>query len=157
MIDSNGAVRQQIVLGVAPARAFDLFTTRMTDWWPPEHHIGTAPIEQIVIEPREGGRWFTRHTDGSETSTGFVQVWEPPSRLVMTWQITADWSFDTALVTAIELTFTPAENGHTLVDLTHRDFDNYGPDADHMRQTFNSPDAWPRTLAAFAARSEVSV
>lgn len=156
MIDSTGAVRQQIVVGVDPARAFDIFTRHMTDWWPGEHHIGSAPIEQIIIEPREGGRWYTRHTDGTETSTGYVAAWDPPARLVITWQITAEWSFDTALITTIELTFTAQDDQHTLVDLTHRDFDNYGPDADRMRKMFDSPDAWVATLAAFAARTDVS-
>jgi hypothetical protein len=156
MIDSTGAVRQQIVVGTNPTTAFDLFTRRMADWWPSHHHIGSAPIDQIIIEPREGGRWYTRHTDGTETSTGYVTAWEPPARLVITLQITADWSFDTALITTIELTFTSQDEHHTLVELTHGDFDNYGPDADRMRDTFDSPDAWATTLAAFAACSTVS-
>lgn len=156
MIDSSGSIRQQVVVGVEPARAFELFTSRMTDWWPAHHHIGGAPIDKVVIEPHQGGRWFTRHTDGSETSTGYVRAWEPPSRLVLTWQINAEWSFDTALITTVELTFTAQDGEHTLVELVHGDFDNYGPDADRMREQFDSPDAWVATLAAFAARSEVS-
>jgi uncharacterized protein YndB with AHSA1/START domain len=155
MIDSTGAVRQQIVVGVDPARAFDIFTTHMTEWWPSDHHIGNAPIEQIIIEPREGGRWYTRHTDGTETSTGYVAAWDPPARLIITWQISAEWSFDTALITTVELTFTAQNDQHTLVELAHRDFDKYGPDADRMRKMFDGPDAWTATLAAFAARTGV--
>jgi uncharacterized protein YndB with AHSA1/START domain len=155
MIDSTGAIRQQVVVGVDPARAFDLFTARMTDWWPSEHHIGNAPIEEIVIEPHPGGRWYTRHTDGTETSTGYVRVWQPPSHLVITWQISPEWSFDTALITTVELTFSAQAGDRTLVELKHGDFDNYGPDADRMRAIFDSPDAWAATLAAFAARSQV--
>lgn len=155
MIDCDGAIHQQVVVDADPARAFELFTAHMTDWWPSDHHIGRAPIEQIVVEPREGGRWYTRHIDGSTTSTGYVRTWEPPSRLVLTWQINADWSFDTALVTTVELTFTDRGNG-TVVQLTHSDFDRYGPDADRMRTVFDSPGAWASTLAAFAAGSQVS-
>jgi uncharacterized protein YndB with AHSA1/START domain len=155
MIDSTGAIRQHIVVGTDPQKAFELFTRRMTEWWPSHHHIGSAPIEQIIVEPREGGRWFTRHTDGSQTSTGYVVAWEPPGRLVLTWQITADWSYDTALITTVELTFTAQDEQHTLVEVAHRDLENYGPDADRMRETFDSPEAWVTTLAAFAALTKV--
>ena len=77
----------------------------MTDWWPSDHHIGDAPIQEIVIEPFEGGRWYTRHEDGSETSTGFVAAWDPPARVVVTWQIGADWRYDPRLVTTVEVRF----------------------------------------------------
>jgi uncharacterized protein YndB with AHSA1/START domain len=157
VIDSNGAVRQHITVGVRPDRAFELFTARMTDWWPSQHHIGSAPISEIIVEPREGGRWYTRHEDGTETSTGYVRTWQPPNRLVLTWQISAEWSFDTALITTVDLTFTATDDGRTLVELVHGGFDNYGPDADRMRRTFDSPDAWPTTLAAYADRAEISV
>jgi hypothetical protein len=63
-------------------------------------------------------------------------------------QITAAWSCDTALISTVELSFTSQDEHHTLVELTHRDFDDYGPDADRMRDTFDSSDAWATTLAA---------
>ena len=84
MIQAIESIRRSVVVPVAPDRAFEVFTSGMTGWWPSDHHIGSAPIEQIVIEPREGGRWYTRHTDGSETSTGYVAAWEPPERVVVT-------------------------------------------------------------------------
>jgi uncharacterized protein YndB with AHSA1/START domain len=86
-------IRRAVVVEVGQERAFEVFTAEMTSWWPAEHHIGSAPIEEEVIEPRVGGRWFTRHQDGTETSTGVVTAWEPPGRLVLTWQIGADWQF----------------------------------------------------------------
>ncbi|MCW2523076.1 MAG: hypothetical protein JWO63_1411 [Frankiales bacterium] len=156
MIDSTGDIRQHVTVDVDPQTAFDLFTAHMTEWWPAHHHIGSAPIEQIIIEPRPGGRWYTRHVDGTETSTGYVRVWEPPSRLVITWQISADWSYDTALVTLVELTFTPQDEHRTLVELVHRDLDNYGPDTDRIRAMLDEPDAWAATLSSFAARVAVS-
>jgi uncharacterized protein YndB with AHSA1/START domain len=151
MIQTTESVRREVVVPAPPARAFEVFTARMTDWWPPAHHIGSAPIEEIIIEPREGGRWYTRHQDGSETSTGFVTVWEPPHRLVITWQINADWRYDAALITHVELRFAELEDGRTRVELEHRDLDRYGEQAEHMRQTFSQPGAWDATLAAYAA------
>jgi uncharacterized protein YndB with AHSA1/START domain len=93
--------RREIVVGISQARAFTLFTAEMTAWWP-GGHIGTAPIERVVVKRHPGGRWYTRHQDGSETSTGFVTVWDPPARLVLTWQIGADWAYHPDLVTTVE-------------------------------------------------------
>jgi uncharacterized protein YndB with AHSA1/START domain len=151
MIDAQGTVRRAIDVPVDRQRAFDFFVQRMTEWWPRAHHIGSAPIAEIVIEPREGGRWYTRHEDGSETSTGYVVTWEPPSRLVMSWQITADWTFDPELVTLVELRFSEQPGGHTRVELEHRELHRYGPDAARMRDVFDQPGAWSATLDAYAA------
>src|SRR6266498_2361137 len=105
MIETVEAIRRDVVVDVDQARAFELFTKDMTSWWPSAHHIGSAPIEQIIVEPWVGGRWYTRHQDGSETSTGFVTLWEPPGRLVITWQIGADWKYHPDLVTSVEVRF----------------------------------------------------
>ena len=151
MIQATEAIRREIVVPVAQAKAFEVFTARMTDWWPSAHHIGSAPIEQIVVEPREGGRWYTRHQDGSETSTGFVAAWEPPERLVVTWQIGADWRYDPQLITTVEVRFVAQAPDRTRVVLEHRDLERFGPDAERMRQTFSEPGAWTATLEAYAA------
>ena len=158
MIETVEAIRREIVVDLPPARAFELFTANMTAWWPAHHHIGSAPIAEIVVEPRAGGRWYTRHEDGTETSTGSVVVWEPPSRLVVTWQIGADWRFHDDLITTVEVRFTPAQEspagqtggGRTLVRLEHRDLEAFGADAAAMRETFDAPDAWTATLSAYA-------
>ena len=154
MIETTDAVRREIVVDVPPDRAFQLFTADMTTWWPAAHHIGSAPIAEIVIEPRPGGRWFTRHEDGTETYTGIVQAWEPPSRLVVTWQIGADWKFHDDLVTTVEVHFRPDGTGRTRVTLVHRDLDGYGADAAAMKKTFEGEGAWGATLAAYAAAAK---
>src|SRR6478736_1474730 len=69
-------IRRGITVDVPQERAFDVFAADMTSWWPAEHHIGSAPIAEIVIEPRAGGRWYTRHEDGTETDTGVVTTWQ---------------------------------------------------------------------------------
>src|SRR4051812_23309752 len=105
MIGTVDSIRREVVVPASQARAFEVFTAEMTSWWPAEHHIGSAPIEEILIEPQAGGRWYTRHTDGSETYTGVVTAWEPPERLVVTWQIGADWRYHADLMTSVELRF----------------------------------------------------
>jgi uncharacterized protein YndB with AHSA1/START domain len=150
MIQTIEAIRREVVVPVGAERAFETFTARMTDWWPPAHHIGSAPIEEVVIEPREGGRWYTRHQDGTETSTGFVAAWDPPERLVLTWQIGADWRYDPNLITTVEVRFAAQAPDRTRVSLEHRDLERFGPEAERMREMFEAPGAWDATLAAFA-------
>ena len=154
MIQTIAPVRREVVVAAPPDRAFETFTAGMTRWWPKNHHIGSAPIEEIIIEPHEGGRWYTRHTDGSETSTGYVAAWEPPSRVVLTWQITAEWRFDAGLVTTVEIRFAEDEPGRTRVELEHRDLERFGTEAERMRQMFDGPQAWAGTLAAYAGAFE---
>jgi Activator of Hsp90 ATPase homolog 1-like protein len=150
VIQAVESVRREIVVPVSAERAFTVFTADMTSWWPSAHHIGSAPIEEIVIEPHEGGRWFTRHTDGSETSTGHVVAWEPGERFAVTWQIGADWKYHVDLVTTIEVRFVAEASDRTRVTLEHRDLEAYGRDAEKMRDTFEQPGAWDATLSAFA-------
>lgn len=150
MIQAIEAIRREVVVPVSAEEAFEVFTSRMTDWWPSGHHIGSAPIERIVIEPFEGGRWYTRHEDGSETSTGFVLAWDPPERLIITWQIGADWRYHLDLVTTVEISFVAETPDRTRVQLEHRDLERFGPEALRMRDTFESPGAWNATLAAYA-------
>ena len=151
MIETDDAIRREVVVDVPPDRAFELFTAEMTSWWPAAHHIGSAPIAEVVVEPRTGGRWFTRHEDGTETSTGVVVAWEPPGRFVVTWQIGADWKFHPDRVTTVELRFEPVGERRTRVRLEHRDLDAFGADAAAMKETFEDPGAWQATLRAYAS------
>jgi hypothetical protein len=144
-------ITREIVVECDPERAFDVFTADMTSWWPPEHHIGSAPIEQVIIEPHAGGRWYTRHQDGSETNTGFVVLYDRPHRVSVTWQIGADWSYHPDLVTTVDVRFTKEAPGRTRVALEHRDLASFGEHAEQMKNVFEAPDAWTRTLAHYAA------
>ena len=146
-------VRREVVVPVGQARAFEIFTAEMTSWWPPQHHIGSAPIEEVLMEPRVGGRWFTRHQDGTETRTGVVTAWEPPGRFVVTWQIGADWQFHDDLVTSVDVRCQPEADDRTRVVLEHRDLDAFGAQAAAMHEMFESPGAWDAVLAAYTARA----
>lgn len=144
-------VRREVVVPIGQARAFEIFTAEMTSWWPKEHHIGSSPIAEEIVEPRVGGRWYTRHEDGSETSTGVVRVWEPSDRFVVTWQIGADWKYHDDLVTTVDVRFVPDGDDRTTVVLEHRDLDAYGDQAAAMQELFESPGAWDGVLAAYTA------
>jgi uncharacterized protein YndB with AHSA1/START domain len=144
------AVRHTIAVDVPQEQAFAAFTDGLDRWWPRTHKIGAEALEEAVLEGRQGGRWYERDTDGSECNWGKVLVWEPPSRLVLAWQITAEWAYDADLVTEVEVTFTPEGPGRTRVDVEHRGLDAFGDQAAAMRDQFGSPGGWPGLLEAFA-------
>ena len=147
-------VRVSVSVALDQDRAFAAFVDDMTSWWPEGHHIGEAPIAQLVIEPFVGGRWYTRHTDGSETETGVVTAYDRPQGFTVTWQIGADWAFHDDLVTHVEVRFTPTDDGRTLVELEHRDLEAYGADAVTMQETFEGPDAWGGMLQVYRETAE---
>ena len=149
---SSILVKKSLRVAAAPERAFEVFTKQMGSWWPlATHHIGKIEARDAVIEPRVGGRWFERGTDGSECVWGHVQVWDPPARLTLTWEIDADWKSDARLRTEVEVRFTRDGDG-TRVDLEHRLLENYGPRAVEMKGILDSDGGWKGLLEAFGAR-----
>jgi uncharacterized protein YndB with AHSA1/START domain len=151
---SIAPIVQSVEVRADPARAFDLFATRMADWWPRGRTIGANPHAAIVLEPKAGGRWFERDAEGAETDWGRVLAWEPPSRLLLGWQIGTDWRFDPELVTEVELTFAPAEGGGTRVTLEHRDLERFGADAKAHAGRLDG--GWPGFLAEYARLADAS-
>jgi uncharacterized protein YndB with AHSA1/START domain len=109
-----------------------------------------------VIEPRVGGRWYERGDDGTTCDWGRVLAWEPHARLVLTWDITADWQYDPALQTEIEVRFIAEGEASTRVELEHRRLDRYGDRRDEMRTIFDETGDWGRLLAAFAQTAMTS-
>lgn len=149
--DSALLVRKSIRVDVSREDAFDIFVRRFGQWWPlVTHHIGTQAAETAIIEPKVGGRWFERSTDGAECDWGRVKVWEPPGRFVLSWSITADWKYDQQLDTEVEVCFVSEGPDATRVELEHRKLEAYGERAGMMRGIFDSEKGWGGLLAAYA-------
>lgn len=148
-------VRKSILVQATTERAFDVFANHIGRWWPKSHKIGSADLDQPVIEPFAGGRWYERGVDGSECEVGKVAVWDPPTRLVLIWQLNAEWKFDRELETEVEVLFTPEGSG-TRVDLEHRNLERLGDTAEGMRQAIDSPGGWSGLLALFAEETAQS-
>jgi len=143
-------VRKSVVVEASPGRAFDVFTAGMDRWWPRSHAIGAAPLRESVLEPFVGGRWYTRHEDGSDVVVGHVRVWEPAARLVVSWEVSADWKPDPRpkFTSEVEVRFTAAPGGRTRVDLEHRNFERMGVAAgEKMRKDVDG--GWPTLLELF--------
>jgi uncharacterized protein YndB with AHSA1/START domain len=150
------AVRRSVTIQGAPDHAFAVFTDGLSTWWPLQTHtIGAQPAAAAIIEPRAGGRWFERAADGSETDWGRVLAWEPPHRLVLSWEITPDWQHDTAIDTEIEVTFV-ADGDRTRVELEHRGLETYGDRAGEMRGVFESEGGWGGLLDRYATATGAS-
>ncbi|HKD26451.1 MAG TPA: SRPBCC family protein [Xanthobacteraceae bacterium] len=153
-ITDPNSVRKMINVQAPPAVAWRVFTEQMATWWPlAVYKIGKAAAVDAIIEPRVGGRWYERGDDGSTCDWGSVLSWEPPSRLVLSWDINADWQFDPDLKTEIEVRFIAVGQDATRVELEHRRLDRYGARRDEMRRIFDTEGDWGRLLAAFAARA----
>jgi hypothetical protein len=147
-------VRKEITVEASQARAFDVFTREHGAWWPlATHHIGSAAAETAIIEPHAGGRWFERAVDGSECDWGRVLVWDPPGRLVLAWEISADWKHDESIDTEVEVRFVSLGPARTRVELEHRRLDRYGAAAEQMRGIFDSENGWTNILRLFVARA----
>ncbi|HEY7005579.1 MAG TPA: SRPBCC family protein [Sphingomicrobium sp.] len=145
-------VRKSIFVEAPPAHAFDVFTRGIGRWWPKSHKIGAIDLDKPVIEPRADGRWYQLGVDGSECDVGKVLEWDPPARLVLAWQLTADWTYDPDLITEVEVTFT-AEGPGTRVDLEHRKLERIGERAEAMREAIDSPNGWGLLLGLFSETS----
>lgn len=145
------AVDKTIRVNAPQAHAFAVFTERLGAWWPLEsHHIGAQIPATAIIEPRVGGRWFERASDGTECDWGSVLVWEPPERVALAWNISAKWQHDPALDTRIEIRFIAEGPQTTRIELEHRQLEAYGDDAEKMRSNFDSDGGWSALLRSFA-------
>jgi uncharacterized protein YndB with AHSA1/START domain len=144
---SIAPIVRNVIVRVDPTRAFELFTSRIADWWPKGKTIGREPHVAVVLEPWVEGRWFERDAQGQETQWGKVLCWEPPHRLLLAWQIGADWAYHPDLLTELELSFKAHTPGGTLVTLEHRYLERLGSDAARVRETLDG--GWPTLLGEF--------
>jgi uncharacterized protein YndB with AHSA1/START domain len=140
-------VRRSVTVARTPEEAFRVFTDEIGSWWPVEtHSIGKdgRPAETAAIEPGEGGRFFERTGSGTE-HWGTILVWEPPSRIVISWELRPERP-----PTEIEVRFT-AEGDGTRVDLEHRGFERLGDEAVEVSAGYS--EGWSKVLGQYADRA----
>ena len=145
-------VRKTITVEAPPERAFAVFTGQIGSWWPLEtKSIGIAKAQTATMEQHTSGRWFERGIDGSECDWGRVVAYEPPDRVVLNWQISADWRYDPQINTEVEVRFIAETEERTRVELEHRGLrEAYGEQAEQMQAIFDSPAGWADIIERYA-------
>ena len=145
------SLRASVTVAVGADVAFQVFTERIADWWVREFTwSGPACLDRIVIEPRPGGKAYEVGPHGFRLDWGRVLVWQPPQRLVLSWQIAPDRvpQPDPTRASEVEVHF-HARSGITRVNLEHRCFDRHGPDGWGYWRTMTT--GWTELLARYAS------
>jgi uncharacterized protein YndB with AHSA1/START domain len=151
---TDTSVRTSIVVHATPERAFAVFTEDIGSWWNPEHHLLADELAEMVFEPRVGGHVYDRGVDGSECRWARVLAYEPPHRLVISWDINTRWQVETdpARTSEVEVRFLPEGDEHTRVELEHRHLERHGDGWEGMRDAVGAPNGWGDGLRRFADR-----
>jgi uncharacterized protein YndB with AHSA1/START domain len=146
------SVRTQIAVEAPIERAFRVFTEEFGSFKPPEHNMLGVPIAETVFEPRVGGHLYDRGEDGSECRWARVLAYEPPDRVVISWDINPQWQIETDLskTSEVEVRFIPEGPERTRVELEHRHLDRHGEGWEGTRAGVESPDGWPLYLKRYA-------
>ena len=150
---ATAVVRKQIVVEAPVERAFAVFTERFGDFKPPEHNMLGSPIAETVFEARVGGHVYDRGVDGSECHWARVLAYEPPERVVFSWDISPQWQIETEPenVSEVEVRFVAETPERTRVELEHRNIDRHGPGWEAITDGVEGDAGWPLYLARYAA------
>src|ERR671915_2485435 len=146
------SVRTQIVVEAPVERAFSVFTEDFGSFKPREHNLLEVEIAETVFEPREGGHLYDRGVDGSECRWARVLAYEPPDRVVISWDINPQWQIETDLekTSEVEVRFISETPERTRVELEHRKLDRHGDGWEGVREGVGGEGGWPLYLRRFA-------
>lgn len=152
-MNDSDVVRTEVTVDAPVAEAFEVFTHRFAEIKPPQHNFLGSPVARTVIEPHPGGRAYDQGEDGSESQWGSVRVFEPPSLLVFSWDISPRWQLETdpEHSSRVDVRFTAEGPDRTRVVLEHSEIDRHGPGWETVVAAFASPKGWPEHLDRFAA------
>jgi uncharacterized protein YndB with AHSA1/START domain len=150
---SAAVVRKQVIVDAPQEQAFDVFTRRFGDFKPREHNLLRAPITETVFEPEVGGHIYDVAEDGSECRWARILAYEPPSRVVFSWDIGPTWQLedDPENASEVEVRFVPEGADRTRVELEHRNIDRHGPGWEAVHEGIDGDAGWPLYLDRYAA------
>jgi uncharacterized protein YndB with AHSA1/START domain len=152
--DQQTAIRTDVVVDAPQDRAFRVFTEQFDMIKPREHNMLEVDIADSVFEPREGGRVYDRGVDGSECQWARVLAYEPPDRILFTWDISPRWQIEDDLSRAseVEVRFIAESAERTRVELEHRHLDRHGEGWESLSEGVAGDQGWPLYLSRFADR-----
>jgi uncharacterized protein YndB with AHSA1/START domain len=150
---AGAVVRRHTVVAANAEKAFAVFTERLGDFKPPEHNLLAAPIAETVFEPWVGGHIYDRAIDGTQCHWARVLAYEPPRRVVFSWDIGPTWQLenDPENASEVEVRFIEETADRTRVELEHRNIDRHGPGWESVADGVGHDQGWPLYLARYAA------
>ena len=150
---TESTVRRHVVVPVAAATAFATFTERFGDFKPREHNLLASPIAETVFEPFVGGHIVDRGDDGTECRWARILAFEPPERVVFSWDISPQWQVeaDPDRTSEVEVRFVAEAPDRTRVELEHRLIERHGPGFAAVRDGVDGDGGWPLYLDRYAA------
>jgi uncharacterized protein YndB with AHSA1/START domain len=151
---SDTATRHSIVVEAPIERAFSVFTDGFGTFKPPEHNMLGVEIAETVFETHVGGNIYDRGVDGSECRWARVLAFEPPDRVVFSWDISPRWQIETDLgkTSEVEVRFIAEAPDRTRVELEHRNLDRHGEGWEAERDGVGGDGGWPLYLDRFAGQ-----
>jgi len=137
-------VRRSITVEAPIEQAFAVFTKRFGDFKPPEHNLLRVPIVATVFEPHVGGHIYDRGADGSECRWARVLAFEPPNRVVVSWDISPYWQIeaDREHTSEVEVRFIAESPQRTRLELEHRNIERHGPGWEGVRDGVDDDAGW---------------
>jgi uncharacterized protein YndB with AHSA1/START domain len=145
-------IRSSIVVDVPIDRAFRVFTEDFGAFKPPSHNLLGVEIAETVFEPRVGGYLYDRGVDGTVCRWARVLAYEPPGRVLISWDISPHWQLETDLekTSEVEVRFIAETDKRTRVELEHRNLDRHGDGWEGLREGVGSDEGWPLYLQRYA-------
>lgn len=144
-------VRKSVVVNTGVDQAFALFTNRFDAIKPREHNLLAVPIAETIFEPRVGGHIYDLGVDGSRCEWARVLVFEPPHRVVFSWDISPSWQLESDLskTSEVEVRFIAEADGRTRVELEHRKLERHGVDWRAVADGVDGDAGWPLYLSRY--------
>jgi uncharacterized protein YndB with AHSA1/START domain len=149
---TDTSIRHSVVVDAPIDTAFKVFTEDFGRFKPPEHNLLGVELVETVFEPWAGGSLYDRGVDGSECRWGRVLVYEPPNRILVSWDISPTWQIETdpGRTSEFEVRFVPETLGRTRVELEHRNLERHGDGWEGVRDGVDGDQGWPLYLSRFA-------
>jgi uncharacterized protein YndB with AHSA1/START domain len=153
---ADTATRHSIVVDAPVERAFSVFTDGFGSFKPREHNLLEVDIAETVFETHVGGNIYDRGVDGSECRWARVLAFEPPNRVVFSWDISPQWRVESDLdkSSEVEVRFIAEAPDRTRVELEHRNLHRHGNGWQAERDGVGGDGGWPLYLDRFAKQLE---
>jgi uncharacterized protein YndB with AHSA1/START domain len=90
-------VSEKIDIVADQVTVFNVYVNQINEWWPRRGETNrysfapdTTEPDQILLDAKEGGRYYEVFADGTEHTIGTITTWDPPNEVAYTWDV-AGW------------------------------------------------------------------